>query len=82
VQKHLRFEVAEEEDMAVFIEATAASAGDAHRPRRGHVAINLPIQFENLTAERFGHRSISPGCFRIATRMTRMRRMFADPNPI
>src|SRR5260370_888722 len=41
-QQHLRFEIAEEERVAVFLEATAAAAGDARRPGRGDLTVHVP----------------------------------------
>ena len=43
VQQNLGFEVAEEQGMAIFLEATAASAGDAYGTGGGHVVIDFLI---------------------------------------
>jgi hypothetical protein len=48
VQQDLGFKAAEEEGMAIFLEATASSAGDAHWAGGGHVAIDFLVQFQNL----------------------------------
>jgi hypothetical protein len=42
--------------VAVLLEPAAATAADAHRTGGGDLAIDRLVEFENLPAERFGHK--------------------------
>jgi hypothetical protein len=41
--------------VTVFLEAAAATTGDAHRAGGGHFTIDFLVQFQNLATKRFGH---------------------------
>src|SRR5262249_49611664 len=50
-QQDVGFEIAQEEDVAIFLEAAAAAAGHAHGTRGGNGLIDFPIDFQDLAAE-------------------------------
>jgi hypothetical protein len=55
-QEDLCLQATDEEDVAVFLEATATATGHAEGARVGDCAVNLLVQFQNLAANFFGHK--------------------------
>jgi len=45
--------------VAIFLEAAAAAAGDAHRTGGGDLAIDGLVKFPHLAAEVVGHATLS-----------------------
>src|SRR5438445_667339 len=54
-EKDLRFQVAQEETVAILLESATSAAGQTHRPGRGDGPVNLLIKFQYLAAEIWRH---------------------------
>jgi hypothetical protein len=54
-QKDIGLQIAQEQNMAIFLEPAAAAAGDTDRAGGLDFLIDPPVHFKHLTAEWFGH---------------------------